>query len=207
MTSPRSVRPRRKCPVRLKVERHLSPADISQQDLQEITSFWNPELARHNIKNRFALGASLWLIRFEDRLAGYGWTLQGRTVEPHYFPLGTDDVQFLDFHVFPKFRGRALDWFLMTHILQRLAAEGRARAFGEAAEWNKASLSSFASTPFRRLGAGRKFTALGHTIVWWTRGQASEQGHAVTESRLAATESKQKSIPEAQENLQSTEAQ
>jgi hypothetical protein len=155
-------------PRSVKVERHTNQTDLSPQDLQEITSFWNRKLAHRKIKERFELGASLWLIKFENNLAGYGWTLQGRTVEPHYFPLAADDVQFLDFHVFPKFRGRAMDWFLMTHILHRLGADGRARAFGEAAEWNKASLSSFAMTPFRRLGWAKKFTVFGHTIVYWS---------------------------------------
>jgi hypothetical protein len=162
-------------PSRLTVERHRSQADLSPQDLQEITSFWNPELASRNLGERFGLGASLWLIRFEHKLAGYGWTLRGCTVEPHYFPLGEDDVQFLDFHVFPKYRGRALDWFLMTHILHQLAADGRARAFGEAAEWNKASLSSFGMTPFRRLGFARKLTVFDHTIVYWKAGESVPQ--------------------------------
>jgi len=151
----------------LKVERKRSFAELKGEDLQEMTSFWNPKLARQNMEERFELGASLWLIKSRDKLAGYGWTLQGRTVEPHYFPLGQDDVQFLDFHVFPKFRGRAMDWFLMTQILHRLAAEGLGRAFGEAGEWNQASLSSFKMTPFRRLGVARKLTVFGRTVVWW----------------------------------------
>jgi hypothetical protein len=154
-------------PAFLKVERKTSSVDLSLQDLQEMTSFWNPDLARRNIKERFDKGASLWLIRCHDSLAGYGWTLQGRTVEPHYFPLGEDDVQFLDFHVFPKYRGRAMDWFLMKQILHGLASDGLARAYGEAAEWNRASLASFQMTPFRRLGLARKFTIFGHTIVSW----------------------------------------
>jgi len=180
----------------LTVERHRNQTDLSPQDLQEITSFWNPELARRRIKERFELGASVWLIKVEGNLAGYGWTLQGRTVEPHYFPLGEDDVQFLDFYVFPKYRGRALDWFLMTHILQRLATEGRARAFGEAAEWNKASLSSFAMAPFRRLGWARKFTILRRTIVWWDRGQAVEQRRQVSMQSMSSTGRKKASVPE-----------
>jgi len=159
----------------LKVERYTKQTDLSVQDLEEIISFWNPELARRNLEERFDLGTSLWLIKFEDHLAGYGWTLQGRTVEPHYFPLGEDDVQFLDFHVFPKYRGRAIDWFLMTYILHKLAVEGRARAFGEAAEWNKPSLSSFTMTPFRCLGWGRKFTILGKTFICWSQGEAVEE--------------------------------
>jgi len=184
-------------PSFLKVERHRSQSDLSPRELEEITSFWNPKLACRNIKERFELGASLWLIKFEDKLAGYGWTLQGRTVEPHYFPLGQDDVQFLDFHVFPRYRGRGMDWFLMTHILHRLAAEGGARAFGEAAEWNQASLSSFAMTPFRRLGWGRKFTVLGHTIVWWAQGQVVENKGEFREEPLVAR-NKRSNIPDLQ---------
>jgi len=170
--------PATEMPASLKVERHTSQTEISPHELQEITSFWDPELARRRIKERFELGASLWIIKSEDNLAGYGWTLQGRTVEPHYFPLGPDDVQFLDFHVFPKFRGRAMDWFLMTHILHRLAADGRARAFGEAAEWNKASLASFGMTSFRRLGWARKFTILGRTLVHWDTSAPAPQPQA-----------------------------
>lgn len=184
-------------PSFLKVERHTNQAHLSPQDLEEITSFWNPEQARRNLKERFELGASLWLIKSEEHLAGYGWTLQGRTVEPHYFPLAADDVQFLDFHIFPKYRGRAMDWYLMTHILHTLAAEGRARAFGEAAEWNKASLASFAMTPFRRLGWGRKFTIFGRTLVCWDQSPLVErQPDSKTRQYAAVTDRKQSSLPD-----------
>jgi len=161
-------------PSSLSVERKRNEAEVNPEELQEITGFWNPRLARRNIEQRFGLGASLWLIRSEDRLAGYGWTLQGRTVERHYFPLGEHDVQFFDFQVFPKYRGRAIDWFLINHIFSRLVADGGRRAFGEAAEWNQASLSSFAMSPFRLLGCARKLTIFGCTIVWWHRNNILE---------------------------------
>jgi len=166
-------------PDSLKVERHRNQTSLSLVDLGEIASVWNPKLARRNIEERFELGASLWLIKFEGNLAGYGWTLQGRTVEPHYFPLGKDDVQFLDFHVFPKYRGRAIDWFLMTQILHSLAVEGLGRAYGEAGEWNQASISSFMMTPFRRLGLARKLTVFGRTIVFWSDNETAQQSTKV----------------------------
>ena len=78
----------------------------ASQDLQEMTSFWNPKLAHGTSIERFETGASLWLIKSADKLAGYGWTLQGRTIEPYYFPLGKDDVHLFDFHVFPQYRGQ-----------------------------------------------------------------------------------------------------
>jgi GNAT superfamily N-acetyltransferase len=154
-------------PNRLKVERHTSQSDITADDLQQITSFWNPDLARRNISERFRLGASLWVIRFEGRLAGYGWSLQGRTVEPHYFLLGQDDIHLFDFQVFPQYRGQGINPLLVGHILQNLALNGRGRVFIEAAEWNRPQLASLRRTPFRRLGLASKISLLRRTIVSW----------------------------------------
>jgi hypothetical protein len=175
-------------PDSLTIERVRSQAELSQADFEQITSFWNPELARRNIEERFGLGASIWMIRSNGNLAGYGWTLQGRTVEPHYFPLSANDVQFFDFHVFPKYRGRAMDWFVMTYALHQLAAEGCLRAYGEAAEWNKASISSFGTTPFRRFGMGKKYSLAGHTIVRWAPENRPNQKKPVS-CRMQADES------------------
>jgi ribosomal protein S18 acetylase RimI-like enzyme len=152
----------------VKVERLRSYAELSPQDLNEILNIWNPELAHRNIKERFGKGASLWLIKSEGKLAGYGWTLQGGTIEPHYFPLGPDDVHLFDFYVFPQYRGRGMNPFLVTHVLRSLASEGAGRALTEAAEWNQAQLSSLSKTPFRPFGRARKLTVFGHTIVCWS---------------------------------------
>lgn len=154
-------------PSFLKVERIKSVADLSPEDLQGMISVWNPKLARRNIKERFHLGAVLWMIKSRDKLAGYGWTLRGHTVEPHFFPLGRDDVHLFDFHVFPQCRGRRMNPLLVAYILSNLAAECGGRAFIEAAEWNKAQLASLGKTPFRLLGVARKSTFFGRTIVSW----------------------------------------
>ena len=182
-------------PNSLTVERKRSASELANEDLQAITSFWSPELANRNIKQRFELGASLWLIKSNGQLAGYEWTLKGKTVEPHYFPLGVDDVQFLDLHVFPKYRGRAIACFLMSQILHALAAEGLARAFGEAAEWNAASLSCYAMTPFRVLGRASKFAIFGRPVVHWTTPTsayqaAGEQSGARAAGRFQARNNK-----------------
>jgi ribosomal protein S18 acetylase RimI-like enzyme len=162
-------------PSLLKVERHTNQSDLCPRDLQEITSFWNPNQARRNIEERFELGASLWLIKHENNLAGYGWTLQGRTVEPHYFRLGPDDIHLFDFHVFPRYRGRGVNPSLVSYILRSLATECQGRAFIEAAEWNQAQLASLQRTPFRRLGLARKFTLFGLAMVCWNAGETVPQ--------------------------------
>lgn len=162
-------------PSSLKVERLTGYAGISQQDLQDMTSFWNPKLAGRNIKQRFARGASLWLIKSGNKLAGYGWTLQGSTIEPYYFPLGQDDVHLFDFHVFPQYRGRGINPLLVSHILRSFATNCGGRAFIEAAEWNQAQLTSLQKTPFRPLGLVRSFTIFGNTFVWWARKEIAVQ--------------------------------
>ena len=154
-------------PSSLTMDRLRSEAELRGPDLLAMTRFWNPKQAHRNIRERFELGASLWLIKSEDQLAGYGWSLQGRTVEPYYFPLGKDDIHLFDFHVFPQYRGRGINPLLVTQILHNLAANCGGRAFIEAAEWNEAQLSSLRRTPFRQLGLARPFSIFGRAFVSW----------------------------------------
>jgi ribosomal protein S18 acetylase RimI-like enzyme len=162
-------------PSPIRIDRLMSEKELSQQDLQEITSFWNPKQARRNIKERFAKGASLWLIRSEDKVAGYGWTLQGCTIEPYYFPLAPGDLHLFNFHVFPQYRGQGMNPLLVSHILRNLATNCRGRAFIEAAEWNEAQLNSLQKTPFRRLGLVRSATIFSRTFVSWVEKAAPER--------------------------------
>jgi ribosomal protein S18 acetylase RimI-like enzyme len=152
-------------PSSLRVERFQSYAELSQRDLQEMINIWNPMQAHQNIQERFRRGASLWLIRSGDQLAGYGWTLRAGTIEPHYFPLTQDDVHLFDFHVFREFRGQGINPLLVTHILGSLAGECTGRAFIEAAEWNKAQLFSLRKTPFRQIGWAKKSTIFHRMIL------------------------------------------
>jgi ribosomal protein S18 acetylase RimI-like enzyme len=162
-------------PNSLTVERYRTQTDVSLSDLEQISSFWNPLLSKRNIKKRFEQGGSLWLIKSEGQLAGYGWTLRGHTIEPHYFRLGPDDVHLFDFQVFPQYRGRGMNPLLVGYILRSLPVECCRRAFIEAAEWNRPQLASLRNTPFRRLGLARKFTVLRRTIVCWDDNEAVEQ--------------------------------
>jgi hypothetical protein len=166
-----------KIPKILRVERLRALTELCAEDSQDITRFWNPKLANQNIRERFEKEASLWLVKSEDRLAGYGWTLQGQTITPYYFPLAQNDVHLFDFQVFPHYRGRGINPYLIGQILDGLATNGAGRAFIEAAEWNDAQLWSLRKTPFRYLGSVRSFTILGHTFVSWMRSDAVLQMH------------------------------
>ena len=158
-------------PGYLTVERKRNEDEVSPLDLEEVIKSWNSRLAHQSIKERFGRRASLWMIRSEGKLAGYGWTLRGHTIEPHYYPLGPDDVHLFDFYVFPRYRGQGLNPLLVTEILRTLAVERMERAFIEAAEWNHAQLASLRKTSFHRLGRASKFTIRRRTIVLWDDSQ------------------------------------
>jgi len=143
-------------PSSVSVQRIPSLAALAPGDLQQMTSFWNPTLAKQNIRERFEKHSSLWLMKVKGTLAGYGWTLKGTSIEPYFFSLSQTDVHLYDFHVFPEFRGNGFNPLLVTFILGSMAVEGSGRAFIEAAEWNTAQLSSLRKTPFRQVAWAKK---------------------------------------------------
>lgn len=173
--------PFQELPKALEVEPKKSEEELGPEDMREMLDFWNPKLARREIKNRFERGAVLWIAKYAGNLVGFCWTLRGQTMEPHYFRLGPDDVHFFDAFVFPQFRGlqAAPVWvmpILILHMLHNLAdAACRGRVFCEAAEWNQAMLVCLKMTPFRRLGLARRFTIFHRTIVCWVGKESSQQ--------------------------------
>jgi len=170
-------------PRSLRVERLISYAELGQQDLEKMISFGDSRLAHRYIRERFEQGASLWLIRWGDMLAAYSWTVQGHTIYPYYFPLAPDDVRLFDFFTFPEFRGRAILWFLLTHILHSLRGEGAARVYGDVVEWNQASLSLYKMTPFKRLGLARMYKIFGYTFIRWVESEAVQHAQKETKPR------------------------
>ena len=159
----------------LNVECKKDSDEVSPQDLQQIVNVGTANVARRNVQERFARGARLWMIRSEGKLAGYGWTLAGSTISPHYLRLGRRDVHLFDFYVFPEFRRRGINPQLVNHILCSLAAEGGSRAFIEVGDYNRPQLESLKKTPFCVLGVARKFSIFNRTIVCWAKPFATNQ--------------------------------
>lgn len=160
----------------VRVERKRAEAELDPPDLNRIVQVTTPAFTRRQVAERFERGASVWLARVDEKLAGYGWTLRGNTMEPHFFPLEDNDVHLFDFYVFPEFRGRRVNPILVSHILAALRREACGRAYIEAAEWNIAQLRSLSKLPVRKLGAARKVCFLRRTIVIWSSQTASAQG-------------------------------
>jgi ribosomal protein S18 acetylase RimI-like enzyme len=176
-----SISSPRNWPDQLSFVRVASQEQIDQQDWQKILNFWDPKLTHRNFSTRFNEGASVWLVRSEGKLAGFGWTLTGRAIKPHFVPFGPNDVHLFDFLVFPEFRGQGINPQLVTYILDQLAAESRTRAYIEAAVSNHNQLKSLSKTGFHVLGIARKASFFGRTFVEWKKYQGKSSAEIAKE--------------------------
>jgi len=110
----------------------------------------------------------MWLVRSQEEVAAYGWTLTGGMIQPHYcYQLGEMDVHLFDFMVLPEFRQQGINSALVNHILRELGAEGKARAYIESYEWNRPMLKSLSRTSFRPFAKAYVRFFLGRTIIEW----------------------------------------
>jgi ribosomal protein S18 acetylase RimI-like enzyme len=152
--------------------------NLPSEDYAHLLGEGNPTSQAKLIAERFAAGSEVWLAKVEGRLAGFGWTVVGRTIEPHYFELKPDEAHLYDFFVLPEFRGRRINVMLVTHILTVLGSRSIRQAHIECAAWNRAQIHSLSKTAFRRYAEVTKITVQGRTTVIWHQGRKADQGIA-----------------------------
>lgn len=172
--------------LKVVVER-MQPGSLSPEEYQTLVGICGHSAERaRELEARFESGCDLWLGRLNGDIAGYGWTVAGHTMEPHFFKLRADEVHFYDFHVFPDFRGKSVNVNLVIGILNELKESGARVAHIECADWNEAQLRSLRKTPFVRNARASKVSLFGYTFVMWWKikpqngGKRAESGSSET---------------------------
>lgn len=152
------------------IERIQTASQLAPCDFGRLLMSGDPIMIKSEIEERFAKGASLWLFKVQGRVAGFGWTVVGHTMEPYFFPLAPYDVHFFDFFVLPEYRGNRINPTLINGILEQRVLLGKGRAYIECWEWNQPQLASLKRTPFQKLAVATKRTLFGRTMVSWRQG-------------------------------------
>lgn len=113
-------------------------------------------------------------------------------MERRYYPAEAEDVHLFEFLVFPEYRGLRINSFLVDHILDQLAAERKAHAYLDVAEWNKAALKSYRYTSFRPVGLWKGGPLRGRRLVkgvsageLWGANRQDLERKAVTPGQVA----------------------
>ena len=153
-------------PDGLTIERIQSSEQIHEQDWQKLTRDRTPAICHRSFGERFRKGASMWAARSNGDIAGYGWTQTCDRVET-YYPADGNDVYLFEFLVFPEHRGRRINSLLIGHILSALALEGKARAYLDVDQWNKAGLNSYRRTSFLPVAISKARLLRPRKLVKW----------------------------------------
>lgn len=148
----------------VKFER-TTKAVLSKGDYVTVLDTGSIDERSRDLANRFELGSELWLAKVSGRVAGFGWTIVGKTVLPHYFALEANEVHLFDFHVFPEFRGRGINIALIENILTTLSAQPLSCAHIECAAWNHSMIRSLSKTPFHRQAEVIRIAFLGFSFI------------------------------------------
>ena len=119
------------------------------------------------IRKRFNKGAVLWLLKTNQQLAGYRWTISNNHVTPTYIPHTETDVHSIGTEIFPAFRG--LDLYILfdqgTKIIFK--NEGFKRFYYETYLWNKRAVKAILKTSSHKIGVATRFKIFGKNIIIW----------------------------------------
>jgi len=140
---------------------------ITSQEIDDLAGYIEPNMLRHQIEQRFALNAEVWLLKKENTCLGMVWTLAGKTVEPFYYLVGSQDVHFFNNEIFESYRGRGFNPPLIEYVLFQMKVRGLVRAYIETNQRNIAEQRSLSKTSFCQVGKAIKLNVGKKNITLW----------------------------------------
>jgi len=156
-------------PTNIIIECRTTYNEAVHPDMQRIIDYWDREMMMDKARERFEKGAILWIVKLNDDIAGFVWTIRGKSISPWYLPLTPHDAYVLDAVTFEEYRGRRLYPLIMNYVLGKLKSEGVSRALGELYAWNTPSIRGLERTYYRKFGEARRFHLLNRNITIWSQ--------------------------------------
>ncbi len=162
-------------PENVSVTHYKRIQDIPADDFAEFASRkGGGDILTNLLKKHLTDDAQLWLIKKDEVLAGYHFTMMGEKGPSPTFPFfprtGREPVLFAG-EVFPGFRGRSIGPTLIKHTLSQLGRDGATHAYCGTFTWNTPSIRCLQKTDFYLLGRARHFKLFGrHVVVWGDKG-------------------------------------
>lgn len=156
-------------PPNIIIECRSTYNEAVQPDMQRIINYWDKEMEMDKARERFEKGAILWIVKLNEDIAGFVWSIKGKLISPWYLPLTPHDAYILDAVTFEEYRGRRLYPLIMNYVLGKLKLEGVSRAIAEVYAWNTPSIRGLEKTYFRKFGEARRFHLLNRNITIWSQ--------------------------------------
>lgn len=155
-------------PSNVTIEGKITKSEISNEDIQILTSARGKLTIECQLDDRFQKGARLWLLKVDGILVGFIWSLGQTTLQQYFFPLTEKDVYLFDNEILELFRNRSFNSFLINQVLLELKRLGKVRVFIDTHQWNIPEQRSLSKTNFKKLGTIRKIRLFHRNIVIWS---------------------------------------
>jgi GNAT superfamily N-acetyltransferase len=154
-------------PERISVEQIERREQINEIYFMSLSNHIGEEILSIQLKNRFSVSATLWIIKAGEDLAGYVWSIGKSKFGPYYMPIGENDVFIFDGAVLEKYRGKNIFPMLLSTVLFTLKEYGVNRAIVDAHEWNVSVHKSFFKVGAKILGIVRKYKIGNNAYLIW----------------------------------------
>jgi RimJ/RimL family protein N-acetyltransferase len=154
-------------PDERKIECFSSEDDINDTDLKRLVEYRDKDLLMNQCRERFTLGAKMWIIRVDGKIANFQWSIRHKPLEHYFFPLTENDVYFFDAVTFPDCRGKGLNSDSMDYFLAELKKEGMQRAYLSINSWNKPVARAMLKMPYKVIGVAKKMHIWRWDLVVW----------------------------------------
>jgi len=144
-------------------EKQLVPDSVYSRYREQ----FNAKITEQNYDQRFHRGAWLWTIHNKDQFFGFVWSICGKTMDSYFFPLLSRDVHLFDNYIFTEYRGKGINSFLLSGVLQRLKDYDCDRVLFETKTTNASELRSFSRLKFTQLCKARKTVFGKYNVIIW----------------------------------------
>jgi ribosomal protein S18 acetylase RimI-like enzyme len=152
-------------------EHHVQPIEsveqLSEKDLSVLYEHIGKNIITPQLKFRFSISATMWVIKIEDNIAGYVWSTRKSKIKPYYIPLGENDVFMFDGSVISKYRGRNVYPQLLSNVVSSLKQRNFYRVIFDAHGWNSSVIRSFNKIGAKQLGIVRRYKFGRNNFLLW----------------------------------------
>ena len=142
-------------------------SDLVPSEVDALIAGHDVTTIRKKNSARFSKGAHLWLIKRDDTVFGFVWSLGAGTMKPYFFPLGKCDVYLFDNEIFYAYRGKGINRIFLKKVLNELKQHGFRRALIDTRIWDTPEIRCLTRIPFQPIAKARHIRLMGKVIVIW----------------------------------------
>lgn len=156
-------------PDQFRVDRYERSRDIPSDVRESMYEHRGGMALVEPVFNRlFHYGAHLWVAMLDNSMVGSIWTIRGGIRRKLEIPIPQEDVFLIASEIYPEFRGKRLNVFMMNWIIRDLVRRGERRFYIASEAGNTAQISSLSRSMFKPFCRVRRLELLGRRVTIWS---------------------------------------